>query len=87
MESLDTALIVAVAASLVAWGLVSAKFESVNISAPMAFVAIGLVLATDPLSAIDVNVRGDTLRSLAEITSRAPALLRRSAGEPPCIAS
>ena len=68
MESLDTALIVAVAASLVAWGLVSAKFESVNISAPMAFVAIGLVLANDPLSAIDVNVRGDTLRSLAEIT-------------------
>ena len=68
MESLDTALIVAVAASLVAWGLVSAKFESLNISAPMAFVAIGLVLANDPLSAIDVNVRGETLRSLAEIT-------------------
>jgi len=68
VESLDTGLIVAVAASLVAWGLISAQFESFNVSAPMAFVAIGLVLANDPLSVIDVNVHGETLRSLTEIT-------------------
>jgi NhaP-type Na+/H+ or K+/H+ antiporter len=68
VESLDTGLIVAVAGSLVAWGLVSKRLETLNVSAPMAFVALGLVLANDPVSAIDVNVHGETLRSLAEVT-------------------
>ncbi|MET0662407.1 MAG: cation:proton antiporter [Ilumatobacteraceae bacterium] len=68
MESLDTGLIVAIAASLVAWGLVSARLERLNVSAPMAFVALGVVLANDPLSVIEVNVHGETLRSLAEVT-------------------
>jgi NhaP-type Na+/H+ or K+/H+ antiporter len=68
VESLDTGLIVAIAGSLVVWGLVSARLEALNVSAPMAFVALGVVLANDPLSAIDVNVRGETLRSLAEVT-------------------
>jgi sodium/hydrogen antiporter len=68
VESLDTGLIVAIAGSLVAWGLVSARLESLNVSAPMAFVALGLVLVNDPVSAIDVNVHGETLRSLAEVT-------------------
>jgi sodium/hydrogen antiporter len=47
---------------------VSAKLEALNVSAPIAFVAIGLVLANDPVSAIDVNVHAETLRSLAEVT-------------------
>ncbi|HWH97456.1 MAG TPA: hypothetical protein VNS80_03740, partial [Pseudolysinimonas sp.] len=68
MESLDTGLIVAIAGSLVVWGLVSARLEAINVSAPMAFVVLGLVLANDPVSAIDVNVHGETLRSLAEVT-------------------
>ena len=48
METLDTGLIVAIAASLIVWGLVSAKFEALNVSAPIAFVVLGLVLANDP---------------------------------------
>ena len=68
METLDTGLIVAIAASLIAWGLVSAKFQALNVSAPIAFVVLGLVLANDPVSAIDVDVHGETLRSLAEVT-------------------
>jgi hypothetical protein len=57
VETLDTGLIVAIAASLIVWGLVSAKFEALNISAPIAFVVVGLVLANKPVSAIDVNAR------------------------------
>ncbi len=68
METLDTGLIVAIAASLIAWGLVSAKFEALNISAPIAFVVLGLVLANDPVAAIDVDVHAETLRSLSEVT-------------------
>src|SRR5436190_23721079 len=37
-------------------------------SAPMVFVAVGLVLANDPVSAINVDVHGETLRGLAEVT-------------------
>ena len=68
METLDTRLIVAIAASLIAWGLVSAKFQAINVSAPIAFVVLGLILANDPVSAIHVDVHGETLRSLAEVT-------------------
>ena len=68
MESLDTGLIVAVAASLVLWSLVSARLEAFDISAPMAFVGAGLVLANGPISAIEINIRSETLQSLAEVT-------------------
>jgi sodium/hydrogen antiporter len=68
METLDTALLVAIAGSLVLWALVSEKLEALNISAPMVFVALGLVLANDPVSAINVEVQGETLRSIAEVT-------------------
>jgi sodium/hydrogen antiporter len=67
-HGLDTELIVVVAASFIAWTLVSARLERLDISAPMAFVVLGLVLASDPLSLIDVDIHSETLRSLAEIT-------------------
>ena len=68
MHGLDTELIVAVAASVVLWGIFSARLEALNVSAPIAFVVLGLVLANRPLSAVDVHVRSETLRSLAEVT-------------------
>ena len=68
MHGLDTELILAIAATLVVWGLVSARVESFDVSAPMFFVAIGFVLANDPVSAIDVDVHSETLRALAEVT-------------------
>ena len=68
MEGLDTELILAVAASLVLWGLFSARLEALDLSAPIVFVVIGLVLANSPVSAIDVHVHSETMRSLAEVT-------------------
>jgi NhaP-type Na+/H+ or K+/H+ antiporter len=67
-HGLDTELLAVVAGSIVAWGLVSARFERLDLSAPIVFVALGLVLANEPLSVVDVNVRSEGLRSLAEIT-------------------
>ena len=67
MESLDTGLIVAIAASLVAWGLVSAKLN-LNVAPRWRSWSSGSCSRTIPLSAIDVDVRGETLRSLAEVT-------------------
>jgi sodium/hydrogen antiporter len=68
VHELDTELIVAVAASVVVWGIFSARLEALNVSAPIAFVILGLVLANRPVSAIDVDVHSETLRSLAEVT-------------------
>ena len=68
MHELDTELIVAIAASVVLWGVFSARLEVFNVSAPIAFVVAGLVLANRPLSAVDVHVRSESLRTLAEVT-------------------
>jgi len=68
VEGLDTALIAAIGVSLVVWGLVSARLAALNVSAPMFFVVLGLVLANDPVSAIKVDIDSETLKSLAEVT-------------------
>jgi len=68
VHGLDTELIVAVAASVVLWGVFSARLEALNVSAPIAFVVVGLVLANRPVSAVNVHVHSETLRSLAEVT-------------------
>ena len=51
MEGLDTRLIATLAVSLVAWGFVSARMAALNVSAPMFFVVLGLVLANEPRDA------------------------------------
>ena len=68
VHELDTGLIVAVAVTLLVWTLVSARLERFDVSAPMAFVAAGLILTNEPVSAINVEVDSGTLRSLAELT-------------------
>ena len=67
-HGLDTGALAVVAACFVLWGLVSARFEHVNVSAPIAFVVLGLVVAHEPLSLIDVHITSTTVRSVAEIT-------------------
>src|SRR5690348_2957341 len=57
-----------VAAVVVAWGLLSARLERLDLSAPLLFVVMGLVLANEPLSVIHVNIRSGSLRGIAEIT-------------------
>ncbi len=39
-----------------------------NISAPIAFVALGLLVAHEPISLIDIDLESDTVRSIAELT-------------------
>ena len=61
-------MILAISSSLVVWALFSRKLESLNISAAMAFVLAGLVLASWPAAVIDIQVGGEMLRSIAEVT-------------------
>ena len=67
MQGLDTQLVAALAASIVVWGLLSKRFQRFDVSAPMVFVALGLLCA-NPLGLVDVSSRGEGLHSLAELT-------------------
>ena len=61
-------MVAVVAASALLWSFLSARLERVNVSAPMAFVVLGLVSSHGPLSVIDVQVSSSIARSVAEIT-------------------
>ena len=67
-HGLDTGALAVVAACFVLWGLVSARLERLNVSAPIAFVVLGLLVAHEPLSLLDVQVHSSTARGIAEIT-------------------
>ena len=64
---LNLAVVAAIAASVVLWSLVSGRLERWNISAPMAFVAIGLAVGNRPLHLVEVRLGSQGLRELAEI--------------------
>ncbi len=67
-HGLDTQLLAVVAAAVIAWGLLSARLERLDISAPIAFVGFGLVCANPPLSLIDPHIQSAGLRTIAEVT-------------------
>jgi len=67
-HGLDTGALAVVASCFVLWGLVSARLERWNVSAPIAFVVLGLVVAHEPLALLDVHIDSSTGRSVAEIT-------------------
>ena len=50
------------------WGLVSSRLERYNVSAPIAFVVLGLLVAHQPLALIDINIGTVAARTIAEIT-------------------
>jgi NhaP-type Na+/H+ or K+/H+ antiporter len=60
--------VVVLSASLVIWGIVGRRLETANITAPMTFLVVGFLVANEPLSLVDIEIGGEGLRSLAEIT-------------------
>ena len=54
-------------ATLACWSLVSDRLGRWNITAPIVFVAAGLVLANPPISAIHVSLSSQGVREVAEI--------------------
>jgi len=65
---LNTGTLAVVAGCFVLWGLVSSVLERRNVSAPIAFVTLGLLVAHGPLSLIDLSIGSATLRGIAEVT-------------------
>ena len=62
-----TALAV-ISACVLFWGLVSARLERWDVSAPIAFVLLGLVVTHGPTALVHVDLHSSTIRSLAEVT-------------------
>jgi hypothetical protein len=57
-----------VAALVFAWGTLSARLERFDVTAPLIFVAAGLVLTHGPLAMLGVAPAPEAVRVLAEVT-------------------
>ena len=67
-HGLNVAVLAVVAGCFILWGLVSRRLEHWNVSAPMAFVILGVVVAHGPLELIHLQLSSSDIRSLAEVT-------------------
>jgi NhaP-type Na+/H+ or K+/H+ antiporter len=67
-HSLDIAALAIAAACLFIWSIFSDRLERLYISAPMAFLMMGLAATHGPLALIQFNPHSSTVRSLAEVT-------------------
>jgi len=67
-HGLNLGVVAVVAACLVGWGIVSERFSRWNISAPIAFVSLGLITTNGPLAFTHVGLHSSTILSLVEIT-------------------
>jgi sodium/hydrogen antiporter len=62
------AAIAVISACVVLWGLVSARLERWEITAPIAFVVLGLATANGPFSLLHLRVHSSDILTLAEVT-------------------
>ena len=58
--------VVLVAATIFAWGLISARLERADLTAPIVFVAVGAILAA--LGLIDISAAPENFKPLVEVT-------------------
>jgi NhaP-type Na+/H+ or K+/H+ antiporter len=66
-HDLDFAVLAVVSASVIVWGLLSARLERWDVTAPIAFVLLGLAATHGPTALVHFNPRSSTVRSVAEV--------------------
>ena len=62
------AALAVVSACVIVWGLVSGRLERWDVSAPIAFVVLGVVVTHGPTALVHFTLHSSTIRSLAEVT-------------------
>lgn len=67
-QGLDPTALAVIAGCIAVWGLVSARLKRFLVTAPIAFVVLGLVLSHGPTALIHPQLRSSTIRATAEIT-------------------
>ena len=65
---LNIAAVAVISGCLIIWALVSARLEGWDITAPMAFVVLGLAATNGAVPLMHVNLRSSDVRTLAEVT-------------------
>jgi NhaP-type Na+/H+ or K+/H+ antiporter len=67
-HGLDTEALAIAAACIVVWSVLSGRLERIYISAPIAFMVMGLVVTHGPLALIHFSPHSETVKTLAEVT-------------------
>ncbi len=67
-HGLDTEALAIAATCVVVWSVLSGRLERIYISAPIAFMVMGLVVTHGPLALIHFSPHSETVKSLAEVT-------------------
>jgi NhaP-type Na+/H+ or K+/H+ antiporter len=67
-HELNAAAIAVAAGCVILWGLLSARLERWDVTAPIAFLVLGLGAANGPFALIHVDLHSSDIRGLAEIT-------------------
>ena len=62
------AALAVVSACVIVWGLVSGRLERWDVSAPIAFVVLGVVVTHGPTALVHFTLHSSTIRSFAEVT-------------------
>ena len=62
------AALAVISACVLVWGLVSGRLERWDVSAPIAFVVLGVVVTHGPTAVVHFTLHSSTIRSLAEVT-------------------
>jgi NhaP-type Na+/H+ or K+/H+ antiporter len=68
VNDFNIAVLAVVSACVLLWGLVSARLERWDVSGPIAFMVLGLVVTHGPTAMIHLSLHSSTIRSLAEVT-------------------
>ena len=89
---MSTGALIAFVALLISWSLLSGRLERLDVSGPIIFVVVGLVLCNGPWAVVDVSIETSAVHVLSEITLALllfadaarinPQDLRHSAGLP-----
>jgi NhaP-type Na+/H+ or K+/H+ antiporter len=67
-HGIDTASLVALSLSALLWALASARLDRWSVTSALTFVALGVVMANEPLAFVDLHADSGTVRTLAELT-------------------
>ena len=89
---MSTGALIAFVSLLIGWSLLSGRLERLDVSGPIIFVVVGVVLCNGPWAVVDVSIETSAIHALAEVTLALllfadaarinPQDLRHSAGLP-----
>ena len=66
-EGVDFGVVAIIAGALAVWTMVSGRLERKDLSAPIVFVFVGLLVANNPLTSVEFTLQSESFRQIAEV--------------------